>query len=461
MTARLEPPCQYPLFRAKYLPTSAREGLGPPEIAEQASVGPRKLSGKALKVLDLRSLPRDDGGPPTELRARRDKLAFFDRHCTRVAEGLFVAGEAVAKSRELLREAGITHVVNCVGFLYPAYFKDELDYKVLYLQDTPGEDLLCVLYDIFDFIEGAAGGNVLVHCSQGVSRSTALAIAYLMHKTGRTYDEVFGQVKAHRGIANPNIGFICQLLQWYKRRNSSVERCRLYRSAPQSPSAGRYLVPKLVATPQPSSLDPRGAFVVQTPTTVYVWEGARCPEAFADAATRFAQQLVRYEGAEGPVVCVSQGREPPQLWECLGGVAAAEKAGVAPASPRENAVYDKDFELYQRAASSSSGESGGGDSARGGRKTPRDVGDQSTSPNERLRKQARNSGSGGESGSSSDEACARLEDLVTRELERAVSVDSAATQKKVHCFAAGSSRRLQKLQPLELPIASQPVWQQQ
>ena len=74
-------------------------------------------------------------------------------------------------------------------------------------------------------------------------------------------------------------------------------------------------------------------------------QGARCPEDFADAATRFAQQLVRYEGAEGPVVCVSQGREPRQLWECLGEAVAAERAGEAPASPRENPVYDKDFEV--------------------------------------------------------------------------------------------------------------------
>ncbi len=62
-------------------------------------------------------------------------------------------------------------------------------------------------------LQAAAGGNVLVHCSQGVSRSTALAIAYLMWKTGRSYDEVFSQVKAHRGVANPNIGFICQVCE--------------------------------------------------------------------------------------------------------------------------------------------------------------------------------------------------------------------------------------------------------
>ena len=86
-----------------------------------------------LRVLDLRTLPRDDG-PPTELRARKEKLAHFERQCSRVAEGLYVGAEHVARSREALRAAGITHVVNCVGFLYPPYFEGELQYKTLYLQ---------------------------------------------------------------------------------------------------------------------------------------------------------------------------------------------------------------------------------------------------------------------------------------------------------------------------------------
>lgn len=89
-----------------------------------------------LRELDLRALPRDDG-PPTELRARKEKLAYFERQCSRVADGLYVGAEHVARSRETLRQAGITHVVNCVGFLYPAFFADELAYKVLYLQGAP------------------------------------------------------------------------------------------------------------------------------------------------------------------------------------------------------------------------------------------------------------------------------------------------------------------------------------
>ena len=88
---------------------------------------------KALKALDLRALPRDDG-PPTELRARRDKFAFFEQQCSEVDRGLFLGSDAVARNWDTLEAAGITHVVNCVGFIYPAYFEGRLKYKILYLQ---------------------------------------------------------------------------------------------------------------------------------------------------------------------------------------------------------------------------------------------------------------------------------------------------------------------------------------
>jgi len=139
--------------------------------------------------------------------------------------------------------------------------------------DHPQEDITCVLYDTFDFIEAARNGNstaaagrqqlqqqpqqrfgtrvpplplqqpqqqrllqqqqqqlyagglsgsgagrVLVHCSQGVSRSTTIAIAYLMWKTGGSYDEVYQAVRALRGVTSPNVGFMCQLINWAVRR---------------------------------------------------------------------------------------------------------------------------------------------------------------------------------------------------------------------------------------------------
>ena len=58
--------------------------------------------------------------------------------CSKVAEGLFLGSDTVARSREVLREARVSHVLNCVGFLSPEYFADELEYKTLWLQGRWG-----------------------------------------------------------------------------------------------------------------------------------------------------------------------------------------------------------------------------------------------------------------------------------------------------------------------------------
>lgn len=55
------------------------------------------------------------------------------------------------------------------------------------------------------------GGRVLLHCSQGVSRSAALAIAHLMWTSGLPFEKALEAVKAKRGIVNPNINFTCQV----------------------------------------------------------------------------------------------------------------------------------------------------------------------------------------------------------------------------------------------------------
>ncbi|CAI5467328.1 unnamed protein product [Closterium sp. Yama58-4] len=136
--------------------------------------------------LDLGALrartERDFNAEAMEVRARKEKFAFFEKDCSRVLEHVFVGSDYVARSREILREAGVTHVLNCVGFVCPEYFPGDIVYKTLWLQDNTAEDITCVLYDVFDYIEGVreGGGRVFVHCCQGVSRSTSLVIAYLM-----------------------------------------------------------------------------------------------------------------------------------------------------------------------------------------------------------------------------------------------------------------------------------------
>ena len=60
-----------------------------------------------------------------EFQFKRDKLSFFDKECLRIANH---------KNREVLRQNRITHLLNCVGFAYPEYFKSDLVYKKLWLQ---------------------------------------------------------------------------------------------------------------------------------------------------------------------------------------------------------------------------------------------------------------------------------------------------------------------------------------
>lgn len=59
-------------------------------------------------------------------------------------------------------------------------------------------------------------GKVLVHCSQGVSRSPTVVIAYLMKKQKRPLHAVLADVKAKRVEIEPSENFMEQLEIWEK-----------------------------------------------------------------------------------------------------------------------------------------------------------------------------------------------------------------------------------------------------
>ncbi|KAE8669862.1 Beta-hexosaminidase 1 isoform 1 [Hibiscus syriacus] len=144
------------------------------------------------------------------------------------------------------------------------YFKADFVYRTLWLQDSPSEDITSKLYDVFDYFEDVKelGGRTFVHCCQGVSMSTSLVIAYLMWREGQSFDDAFEYVKAAGGIADPNMGFACQLLQCQKRVHafllSPSSLLRMYRIAAHSPYDPLHLVPKMLNDPSPLGLDSRG-----------------------------------------------------------------------------------------------------------------------------------------------------------------------------------------------------------
>eukprot|EP00250_Pteridium_aquilinum_P013428 c21336_g1_i1 orf=455-2962(-) len=294
-----------------------------PDLASPITPGRRRVKAGLDIKLDLASVHRTIV-EPTEIQLRRDKFALFDKQCSRVANyHIYLGSDAVARDREILRANGVTHVLNCVGFVCPEYYKGDLVYKTLWLQDSPCEDITSLLYDVFDYFEEAREqeGRVFVHCCQGVSRSTSFVIAYLMWRERSSFEEAFQDVKAARGVANPNMGFACQLLQCQKRVHaapmSPKSLFRMYRLAPHSPYDPLHLVPKALSNPGVGSLDSRGAFVIHIPCAIMVWIGRDCDLKMAQAAEEAAGQVIRYERAEGPVKVLTEGNEGMDFWESL------------------------------------------------------------------------------------------------------------------------------------------------
>eukprot|EP00249_Psilotum_nudum_P012780 c23979_g1_i1 orf=501-1937(-) len=294
-------------------PSKERNGL-PAVIRNGVDI---KLDLEAVENVCQDSDEAEGGG-----RELRERMIQCDKECSCILPFLFLGSKTVAQSLSTLRDCRITHILNCVGFVCPEYFPNDFFYKTLWLQDSPNEDIVCLLYDVFDYIEDVReqdGGRLFVHCCQGVSRSATLVIAYLMWRNRLCFEDAFEEVKGRRSIANPNMGFIFQLLQWQTKILSPPDKQLLimYRISPHSAYDPLHLVPKYISVPQIQALDSRGAFVIQLPNILYVWRGKGCDKEMSAAAGRAAFQLMRFENARGPVVFVSEGNEPEQLQEAL------------------------------------------------------------------------------------------------------------------------------------------------
>ena len=275
----------------------------------------------------------------------REKFRRFERQCSEVNPGLFMSGDSVAKSHELLVEHGITHVVNCVGFTCGEYHKDKsIKYLTLYLEDSPNQDIGKVLYHVFEFIEAAyeEGGKVLVHCTQGISRSAALCIAYIMYNRKMPYEEAFKGVKAIRGVTNPNIGFTCQLLHWQKQLSPESREQSMYNIAPFSRLNSKMLVLKSTKRRAVKLLDPRGVFVVEGQGKIFVWSGSSSTAEHKAGSQDLVAKLLKYEiGQNWPVETIQQGDETREFLMTLGVRSQYRSLKKLP----ELEIYDKDYSL--------------------------------------------------------------------------------------------------------------------
>lgn len=138
---------------------------------------------------------------------------------------LYLGSMSATMDRELLAKNHITHIVQVLDVPWlPISEKDGFRCLRIDILDKPSADLRPHLEGACQYIANAlrSGGNVLVHCQQGVSRSPAIVIAYLIHDLGISYEQAYALVKRCRPCINPNPGFVAGLRAWEEKWRASA-----------------------------------------------------------------------------------------------------------------------------------------------------------------------------------------------------------------------------------------------
>ncbi|KAK5854220.1 hypothetical protein PBY51_015310 [Eleginops maclovinus] len=132
-------------------------------------------------------------------------------------EALYQGSASQASDYRIIKNLHITHVVNATANC-PDAFPNTLCYLRLCLSDDAQQDLVKALPLASRFISSALmaepAGRVLVHCSMGRSRSSALTLAFLMEHRRWSLIHALRWLKERRACTAPNVNFLRQLLTY-------------------------------------------------------------------------------------------------------------------------------------------------------------------------------------------------------------------------------------------------------
>lgn len=163
-------------------------------------------------------------------------LATTNQGPTRILPFLYLGSQHDALNKELLSDHNIVYELNVsTSCPKPDHIQDAHFLRIP-VNDNYSEKLLPHFTKAFQFLDKvreASGGNVLVHCLAGISRSATIAIAYIMQHMRMTSDDAYRYVKSKRVTISPNFNFLGQLLEYEKQ----LRRDKVLDIAPEPKSA--------------------------------------------------------------------------------------------------------------------------------------------------------------------------------------------------------------------------------
>ncbi|KAK9977716.1 hypothetical protein ABG768_019516 [Culter alburnus] len=131
---------------------------------------------------------------------------------SRILPHLYLGAETDV-TQDGLSDRGISYVLSVSRCCPQPSFLPQSQYLRIPIDDSLRDDLLPWIPQALHFIDGAMslGCSVLVHCAAGISRSPALAVAYVMYSMKMDLDHAYRFVKERRPTISPNFNFLGQL----------------------------------------------------------------------------------------------------------------------------------------------------------------------------------------------------------------------------------------------------------
>ena len=209
-------------------------------------------------------------------------MASAEYECTKIGEYLYVGGSQVAVNWQILKDTGITRIINCSASVVECQFLDDpqMKYLVLNMVDGKQDDISWFMCEVINFIWSGQllGEKTLLHCEKGISRSCSFAIAYGIWHAGCSFQQSFEFIKSRRPVCNPNAAFVCNLIEIDKLLNRDVKfqplifRCAShlvgYDNHTPVLKLCRDASTRSIIPPSTAVLDSYGVFVIRTPEII-------------------------------------------------------------------------------------------------------------------------------------------------------------------------------------------------
>jgi protein-tyrosine phosphatase len=135
-----------------------------------------------------------------------------------ITDNIFLGNSEDAHNYYALKANNITHILTS-AIEQDRPFTDSFHYLYFPIYDNPQVDISPYFCRAIEFIIDSQrrGGNILIHCAAGVSRSASMVIAYLIVIKRMSFSEAKNFVEIRRPIINPNEGFQRQLINLSRR----------------------------------------------------------------------------------------------------------------------------------------------------------------------------------------------------------------------------------------------------